>query len=297
MRTTLILLFVQVITFGIVNAQENIPMKTWRTHYSYKNLVGLSKMGDKIYAYTDRSLFNVNIEDGSTNILSKIDGLSETRISALGYSAEKDIKAIGYKSGNMDFIASGEIINLPTIKEATLTEDKTIYDIKFVGDSAIVSLGFGIAIIDFENRQVKETYQNIGPDAEVVPVYETLILGDSIYAATDTGVAKARFSSSVNLLDFNNWTFVDTLFGIEFRSITAIDGELYASSPDSGIFQFKNRHWSKILDTVIQKVSLMEAFNGQLLIISNNSIYTYDGSSLSQISNGLIQNPQEYQAS
>ena len=63
--------------------------------------------------------------------------------------------------------------------------------------------GFGIVVIDMNNKEVKDTYI-IGDNNTQVKVSDLHISNDSIFALTDFGI-KAAVKSSNFLSDANSW--------------------------------------------------------------------------------------------
>ncbi|NJK94396.1 MAG: hypothetical protein HC905_05190 [Bacteroidales bacterium] len=60
------------------------------------------------------------MKDNSVEKLSKITGLSDFGISAIGYSKENKTLIIGYENGNIDLIKEKKIINISDLKKKTM---------------------------------------------------------------------------------------------------------------------------------------------------------------------------------
>lgn len=183
------------------SAQEYLG--TWTSHLPYNKAFDLAVAGEKIFCSTQGGLFYYNKADNSINKFSKEDGLSDSEISTLAWSAEHQSLVIAYKNANIDIVEGNNIINLPDIKRKQVLGDKNIYHIDLEGDLAYLSCGFGIVVLDIERKEIRETYL-IGPEGGQLKINSTCIFNDEFYAASDEGLFYADLNSP-NLADFNNW--------------------------------------------------------------------------------------------
>ncbi|MFM7903300.1 MAG: hypothetical protein ACKPAD_15125, partial [Bacteroidota bacterium] len=149
------------IVFGDAGAQP-LGLGQWRAHLPYIKAKTIVQAGDKIFCASDRGMFIYRKDENSVEALSKISGLSELDVVALGYDPTSDILVVAYANSNIDLLAGNDIINLSDIKRKNITGDKSIYGIEFRGSLAYVSCGFGIVVIDLVRKEVRETYV-IGP--------------------------------------------------------------------------------------------------------------------------------------
>src|ERR1044072_201853 len=132
---------------GMMTKAQNIPIGGWKMHLPYRQCKYVTGSGAAIWAATDNGIFRLNKSDLSIERITKIEGLSDLSIGALGYNSYNDILFVGYKNGDIDLIRGKQIINLPDIKRAQIIADKAIYNVYFVGALAYVSTGFGIVVI------------------------------------------------------------------------------------------------------------------------------------------------------
>src|SRR5690606_39071965 len=72
------------------------PLQGWREHLPYHSAIAVKAGNNKIFAATPYSLFSVDLSDNSIERLSKINGLSETGISAINYDETNDLLFVGY---------------------------------------------------------------------------------------------------------------------------------------------------------------------------------------------------------
>ena len=87
---------------GICQAQT--PLGTWQTHFSYHALNGLTVVGSNVYAASKNGLFYVNTSENQAVVVSQKDGLSETGVTSMAFSATAQTLVLGYENGNVDLL-------------------------------------------------------------------------------------------------------------------------------------------------------------------------------------------------
>ncbi|MFH2094860.1 MAG: two-component regulator propeller domain-containing protein [Bacteroidota bacterium] len=206
---------------------SQIGIGEWRDHLSYSNAFRLAEANNRIYCATESGLFYYDRQDYSIGKISKANGLSDIGISAMAYSDGYDMLMIGYDNGNLDLISGSLIFSIPDIKRASITGDKTIYNILFIDDYAYLSCGFGIVVIDLKKLEIKETYF-IGNNATQVRVNEIAFDGTNLIAATDKGIYKADINNP-NLVNYQYWTRITDIpnYTKEFNTIAWYNNKLF----------------------------------------------------------------------
>ena len=94
---------------------QNIGIGEWQIHLPYKNTIEVKEAGSRMYCATENAVFYYDTEDNSVNRLSKVTGLSDVGVSAIGYRDEGDILVIAYSNSNIDLVKNGNIINISDI--------------------------------------------------------------------------------------------------------------------------------------------------------------------------------------
>jgi len=277
MKIKSILQFFLVLISFTVSAQDNIPIGTWRSHFSYQNTHLIEEVNDKIFAAAEHGLLFFDKEDNSLNKLSKTDGLSDNSASALAFDKEQNLLVIGYENGNVDLIEESGIVNVPAIKDSNVTGSKTINHVSFFASSAYLSTPFGIVVIDPAAGMVTASFRNLGPGGEEVEIMSSAFLGSILFLATEIGVLSADVLSGLLLEDFNNWTRYSgqSVGGLNVLSIASTETIVYAISNNS-LFQFDQAVWSDFnlpLDTD-EKLLKIRNSNDQVMIVSDQRIRT-----------------------
>ena len=80
--------------------------------------------------------------------LSKITGLSETRISSIWYDAISKKLVIAYSNSNIDILRAKARHTIPDTKQRTIAGDNRIYYIYLQGNICYLSTGIGIIVPD-----------------------------------------------------------------------------------------------------------------------------------------------------
>ncbi|MEM7297881.1 MAG: hypothetical protein AAF391_06405, partial [Bacteroidota bacterium] len=261
-------LFLCLTVFG-----QEIPIGTWRTHFSYLDARILVTTSDKIFCATENGLFSREISTGSTRKLSKIDGLSDVGVSAMAYSESDEILVIGYRSGLIDFVFADQIITISDIANSNLEVGKEINDITFGNGRTYLATDLGIIVVRSNEADIIENFIQIGLGGDQIETQEILLRNDSLFVLTNQGLQLGSLSQ--NLQDFNNWThFAGTS---TYSNLTLQDGEIYILDNDN-LFQFSNETWE---DTGVNLPSGASGlFSTQnLLTFFDGDIYSFNSTS------------------
>ncbi|MDW7692220.1 two-component regulator propeller domain-containing protein [Flammeovirgaceae bacterium SG7u.111] len=219
-----------------VFAQSNIPVGSWRVHLTYHKGSKLTMGDNKVYCASGNSLFFLDQEDNSLNVLSKVDGLSDSQVAALGYSETLKTLVIGYQNGNIDLMNEEGIVNVRSILNSDF-DDKTIHHLSINGKYGYFSTGFGVVILDLATYRIKDTYNNIGPEGAEIEVLSTTFGADSIFIAADHGLMVGSLSEDVNLKDYTNWRVVAQSAN-EIQHASFFDGKCYFTQENDGLYSY-----------------------------------------------------------
>ena len=279
MRTALIIILS--LKSAILFAQELIPVGTWRTHFNYEHTLEVELVGQRVFASTPVSLVYYDPSDNSLNTFSKVDGLSDVGLSAMSYDAASGFLAIGYQNGNLDLVGGNEIINIPILKNTELIYSKEVADISFYDETVNLALEFGVVVIDPNSGEVVESYQNLGPNGEVVSVQNSVFLSDLMFLATSRGVLMGDRSSGDNLQDFNNWDRFEGsgIFNRAAVGVANFEETIFAGLA-TDVFFLDGSEWIQygpFLDLGDNITRLETVSDGILVLTDQSKIYHLDG--------------------
>jgi type IX secretion system protein PorZ len=124
------LTFLLFIIFTIVlSAQSDLKIYQWKSHLPYPIGKSITQSSSKIYYAGPYAIFSIDKQDNSLEFLTKIEGLSDVKMSVLKYATEHETLIATYANSNIDLIKPDGIINLPDIKNFDIVGDRAIYNI------------------------------------------------------------------------------------------------------------------------------------------------------------------------
>ena len=261
-------------------AQNNIPILSWRTHFSYSNVKTIASSENKVFAATENAIFYYDLEDNSLNLINKNTGLSGVGIGTISFDPASDQLIIAYDNGNIDFWSNGNINTVTTIQETQTTASKKLRDIQRFDNALYFSGNLGVVVYDIAREEITETYQNLGPNGEALIVYQTAFANDSIYAVTESGILSASLASTVNRQDFNNWN--RALVGISFQHIAQSGNTIFASA-DSDLFTYNSGLWTFSQNFTSPISSLEPSSPTRLLVLTESELWLNNENGLSQL--------------
>jgi Two component regulator propeller len=252
----------------------------WQEHLPYHQAIAVDHAAGKIWCATPYSLFSVDLLDNSITRQSKITGLSETGISAIRVDSQNNKLIIAYTSSNIDIVSGNQVFNIPDIKQASVSVDKKIYQVFVYKDTAYLSTGLGIVVLDEDKYEVRDTY-TIGNNGDTVAVHALATDGIYFYAATDEGLKQAPLQSP-DLADFHNWALISGSSGLgagPCNQVIAWQGQILALQNDS-LFLMNAGNWHFFYADQWQingmsvsggKLLLCEQLNGSGRVLSLNA--------------------------
>lgn len=154
----------------------------WRFHSSFvgNNVTAVAESNRWVYYLTSGNLFRLDKDMQENEALSIINDLSDMTISQAYYNSDRDYLVIIYSNANIDIILSdGSVVNMPEIKDAVLTQSKTINDVTFAPGLIYLATNFGYVVIDDNKFVVKESHIYGTPLTTVAQVGDWLLLSTS----------------------------------------------------------------------------------------------------------------------
>lgn len=218
----LIICFLCLVFTGIAQ----VKVGQWKDHLSYNSCNTVAKAGDAVYASNGTGIIKYTISDGSTELISKINGLSDIGITLLRYNPYNGALLIVYNNANIDILKNGEFTNFSDIKNKSITGKKNINEVVFKNNIAYLSCGFGIVVFDTDRLEIKDTYL-IGPGGSYINVYQLEYTDTTFIAATTGGLYRANTSTLLN--DFQNWSLVSGVPAGTYNGVVKYGNKLVAN--------------------------------------------------------------------
>src|SRR5665647_111318 len=261
-----------------------IPANNWHSYLSYYQTIAITQGDQKIFTANENGLFSFDLNDKSFETKSRVEGLSDSGISAISWSNSKKALLIGYSNGNLDLLSGNSILNLSDLKLKTSIANKSINNIFCEGDFAWLSCDFGIVKINLKKWEVAETWV-IGADASPIAVKELAVDERYFWAATEAGVFRAE-KNNPNLQDYHNWILQDglPLPNNQFNSITVFNNKVFTCDNAEKIYAFDGTFWQSVYPE-ITGIRKIKAFPSALAFVSGKSVEVIGPNSRISVSN------------
>lgn len=253
---------------------QNLPLDGWRVHPSFNRIQVVAQLNGKIYAASDNGIF---IVPSSGNGIEKITlpDLGSSGIRTLAADAARAQLLVGYATGQLDIIQGKNIFRFNRIRTTTeINGSRTINHISIKNDRAYLATDFGVVVLDLAQREIRETWRNLGPAGEQRRVYQTTFKDDSIFLATDNGIQGGSLND--NLLDFTRWKrFNQGAFNTTITTLVSFNGTLYTAIASDGVYRYNAGTWTR--------QTFLTNENEYRLFTSDNFLYVISGSGLFRI--------------
>jgi hypothetical protein len=257
----------------ILPAWAQIPIGSWRMHSGYQNAIGLARINEKIYTATRSGLFVFDPVSESTEVLNKVNGLSDIEITAMGKHPDQNVLMLGYQNGNLDLIMDGRIFNLRDIVSSSVLGSRRINKIKFSGSFAYIAADFGMVVYNYRKREIRESNLLLGIGNKTVKVFDCARYKDSVYALTIDGLMSIGVREDFQ--NTNRWRRIGTEFGLPavtniFQTIDSVNGDLIITTL-AGLHPYRNFAFHRRL-VIGGEIRSVRAFNNQLLVCGQNNV-------------------------
>lgn len=253
----------------------------WNTHLAYNDMQQIVVSPEATYVLSGGNLFAVDKQIDTIRIYTLQDGFSPSRIVRLHYDDVSDAVMVWHQNGYLDYLSPNGIRTVSDLYLKEMTAGKSVNCIERVGDMLYMGMPYGVQTYDLRTETFRLSCY-IADSAKETSVKHICLAGGSIYAATDSAVYSARLSS--NIVDYRNWRQLpapegllpnglatiggaacalwgDKLYGwnsfgwspmltdLQFRSLYAESGRVYAAGASAALFDL----------TDLQQLSMYEA--------------------------------------
>lgn len=265
------------------NLLGQTPVGSWSDHLNYNSVQSLAVGSEEVFASTGSSILVYNKSLAQLGKLSRINGLTETGISAIAYSEENKTLVIGYNSSGIDLVVNNTVYSIPDIERKFIDGSKTIHKIRINGKYAFAACNFGIVVIDVVKKEVFDTWYP-ATGSSLSDIYDLAFGNGKIYAATGKGVYSGDLTNN-GLSYSGNWdpvSFLPDPSG-KYNLVLFTANNLYVNlyDPFSGndiIYKIKSGNSVLLTEPGIRFTS-MEAGSSGFTVTSANSarLYNSDG--------------------
>ncbi|RTQ44979.1 T9SS type A sorting domain-containing protein [Hymenobacter gummosus] len=248
LRSALLLAFTLLAGILSASAQRTAAYGDWQLHLPTNRSRTLADAGDRIFVAAEDAFYVFDKQTTSIQRLSRRDGLNDVDVDALAFDSLTQQVVVVYRSGTIDLLSpEGRVVGtLSDIKRKAIV-GKTINSVSVARRLAYVNTNFGIVVVDLQRREVRDTYSNIGAGGVVAETFATTVLGDSLYAATSSGLLRGRLTD--NLLNYQNWRVSPSYGprpGNPYRWLVTHQGKVYAGMFGDNVLRAVGNNWVRI---------------------------------------------------
>ena len=284
---------------GLANVlvAQNIPVGTWRTHYSFNTTLAVTQSNSRVYAASAAGVFSVDKDGLSITSLTKLTGLSDTDISSIHINPSSQALIIVYRSGQIDVIKDNQITGISDVRLSDIIDNKTMYGMFDEGVYTYLCGEFGLLKIDTEAGIIRESFLNLSQTGANLPVYAGVLFNDSLFVASEQGVMAG--SLQANLKDYNQWKRFDNTDGInseKTKVIALFNGRPITGNTTQGLVLYKpNGKWNAV--NKLQGADFAQiTTNGSTLIVANDSLYAYTNAGVEPVIDAALTTVRDAQA-
>jgi hypothetical protein len=278
--------------FSVSSLHSQLRLEDWETHSSLLSTVQASSDSQgRIWVATSGGVFSYNRQTDALLQFRNIEALLSLDTKSITCNPDYQEIYIGSSDGYLEILTENlEWTHITDIHDYGYS-NPSINDI-LVHDSLLyIAGGFGVSVFDFKKRIFLETVERLGEFPKNTQVNELKIFGDSLYAATEEGIA------SCALLDYkkppNVWKNLDKSSGLNSKNVRSIEfhnDQLYAAT-DSVINRYEDGVFSKVIDYADwDQISNLQSIGGELYFSSLFSIQKINQERVYQISKGSLRN-------
>ncbi|MFC6098467.1 T9SS type A sorting domain-containing protein [Flavobacterium qiangtangense] len=247
----------------------------WKGYFSYNEVNDLTESPTRITASTQKALFSKHLNTNELKTITTIDGLSGQDITSIYYSQNFNKTYIGHANGLMLIIngSDGEIKIVPGIRDQngiTPTKKKINHFLEHE-NKLYISTDFGLVQFNLETQLFGDTYL-LGNSGQELLVYQSAVLNNFIYVATDLGGIRRADLMNPNLNDFAQWQTFDPGY---WAGITNHNNQLLCLNANNAVYRHNGTGFSLVLNLPQPGLDI-RSYQNVLSVTTSNHVYTFD---------------------
>lgn len=264
--------------------QVNVPVGSWRTHFSYNSVLSVAQSNSNVYAASNSGIFIISKSDNSITILTKLNGLSDSGIAQIGFNPATNTLVIAYKNGQLDLLQNNTITSIPDIRMSDILDSKITNHIYSFNQYVYLSTDFGVVQLDTENQSIKESFLHLSDEGEDLAIYSSVIHNDSLFLATEEGMMAGSLDD--NLKDYTQWKRFGVSSGLNKEPIYVVsifDNKPITGTATLGLLTYEDGLWSPLGELQSQEFLFMTESETGTAITTTSGVYNLESSGLSAI--------------
>lgn len=211
-----------VVTISTATSQT-LLLSDWNTLSSMRTVRDVDVDGNnRLWAATTGGVFAYSLDSKTAVEHRNINALQTLDTRTILCANDRNEVYVGGGDGSVDiFTSNDEWVNVTDIRRATQYPRRGVTDLVQKGNTLFIATEFGLLSYDLDRRQFIETVDRIGSLQEKTPVNAITIFRDSLWLATDSGVAVASLSET-SLRQPGVWTILNAQNGLTKNRIAFI---------------------------------------------------------------------------
>lgn len=259
---------------------QSVTLTDWSTMSSLQTVrsVSLDSRGN-LWAATSGGMFRVDAVTRSITEFRNINALQSLDTRSV-YGAPGGKVFIGGGDGALDIVNEDSTwTNITDIVRATEYPKRGINDFTSRGDTLIIATDFGVVLLGISRVLFIETIDRIGSLQEKTRVNGVVILRDSLWAATDSGVAVVPLAVASLRLP-SEWRVISTIGGTTRPRVGFLqsDGNMLVIAVGSSVYTWNGESFEVLFQAPSE-------ING--LSITNSDVYASTSSGIVTVSEQL----------
>lgn len=276
MSKTLIqtILLVSVFLFQDSFGQQHFTNK-WNVYTCMKDINGVGLSGTKVWAATTGGLFtfDYNNTGGTIKKYTILDGLLSNELTSNTVDNSGNIWSGGIDGSISVLYPSNNTWRVVSDIQTSTETSKSINDLFQYGNSMFISTAFSLIQFNIPQFQfIDQPYIYLGSLPAKTPVYQTIVINDTVWAATKNGIAYANINSALPIQ--SNWrnftTSNSVLRSNQINSAIYFDNKVVFGSDTGGMVYFQNGNLNTFTP-LYNGVPVQNSINR--LAVSGNSLY------------------------
>lgn len=242
----------------------------WNVYSSFSTINDISVSDDgTVFSSTLGGLFIVS-QENETNTFTTIDGMHRLDPIRSVFDNVRGKLILGYTDGTIDLfdIDSQSFSRIEDIARVDQFSSKNINAFEILERELFVATDFGLVVFDLDDFFVKNSYLKIGDFERGIQVRDIHISKDSIFVATQEGVAIAALTD--NLLEESSWRTYNADDGLEtsiVEYIVAFDDKIYTYSGTS-LYELNDNSWEITNEFGTGTVLSLETSKENILVVT-----------------------------
>lgn len=147
------------LAFITLNASAQLAVGSWRLYPVFgPKVTKIVDSKERVYYINSGFLYGYDKAADGALAYDRSNILSDVNVTNIFYNHASKFLAVAYGNGNIDLLYDNdEVVNLPDIKDATLSVPPVINDIAFDGDNMYVATNFGMVHYDTKRNEVRQS--------------------------------------------------------------------------------------------------------------------------------------------